>query len=51
MKYALPLAILAATPAAAHSGPHLHPHAVEGWVVGLGILALLATVIALRGRK
>jgi hypothetical protein len=38
MKYALPL-ILAAGPALAHPGAHLHPHAVEGWVIGLGLLA------------
>ncbi|MDJ0822885.1 MAG: hypothetical protein QNJ09_13880 [Paracoccaceae bacterium] len=51
MKYALPFAFLA-SPAVAHPGAHMHPHSVEGWVVGLGLLAILsATVIALRARK
>ncbi len=51
MKYALPLAMLA-TPAAAHPGAHMHPHSVEGWVAGLGLLVIAsATAIAIRARK
>ena len=51
MKYALPLALLA-SPAIAHPGAHLHPHSVEGWVVGLGLLAIVAaSAIAIRARK
>ncbi|MDA7423840.1 hypothetical protein [Thalassococcus lentus] len=46
------LASFAASPAVAHPGAHMHPHSVEGWVVGLGILAMLgAGVVALRARK
>ena len=26
-------------PALAHDGAHLHPHGVEGWVVGLALMA------------
>lgn len=41
-----------ATPALAHSGAHMHPHSIEGWVVGLGVvLAVVATTVAAKGRK
>lgn len=44
--------LLAAGPAAAHPGAHLHPHSVEGWLVGLGILACLVGVrIVIRARR
>ena len=53
-RYILPL-MLAAGPVAAHPGAHLHPHSVEGWVIGLGILACVvvagAVVRARRSRK
>ncbi len=50
MRYALPL-LLAAGPAMAHSGAHLHPHGVEGWAVGLGLLACgIAAVVVIRAR-
>ncbi len=50
MKYTLPI-LLFASPALAHSGAHMHPHSVEGWVVGLGLLAFgVATGIAIRNR-
>ncbi|THH35927.1 hypothetical protein E4Z66_12725 [Aliishimia ponticola] len=46
MKTILPLssliAVLAPAAAMAHGGAHLHPHGVEGWVVGLGIVAMIA---------
>lgn len=52
MKHLLPLVLLAAaSPAAAHSGPHLHPHGVEGWMVGLGILAMIGAVLFAVGRR
>lgn len=40
MKYLIPLALLAATPALAHGGPegHAHPHGFEG--VALALVAL-----------
>lgn len=42
MKYCLTLAaLLAATPALAHPGMHLHPHGI-----GLAILVLVASVFA-----
>lgn len=43
MKFILPLMMLA-TPAFAHSGAHMHPHGSFGWVLGLGCMALAATV-------
>ena len=39
MKYAIPFFLLA-TPALAHDGAHMHPHGIEGWVVGLGVLVI-----------
>ncbi len=51
MKYVLPLVVLA-TPAIAHDGAHLHPHSVENWVAGLGLLALAGVaLIAVRVRR
>ena len=45
----LPLTLLA-TPALAHDGAHLHPHGVEGWVIGLGLLALIGGAIAIAAK-
>lgn len=43
---------LFATPLLAHSGAHMHPHSIEGWIVGLGILVLgCVAAIALKARK
>ena len=51
MKFAAPL-VLFASPALAHSGAHMHPHGVEGWVVGLAIIAVAGTIAAVaRARK
>jgi len=51
MRIALPLALLA-TPALAHDGVHAHPHGIEGWVVGLALLAIAAAcLVAVKGRK
>ena len=48
----LMIAASAASQAQAHTGAHLHPHSVEGWVVGLGVLALVAAaLIAARLRR
>lgn len=49
MKYVFP-AVLLAGPAMAHDGAHLHPHSVEGWIVGLGVL-VLAGMVAIKVRK
>jgi hypothetical protein len=38
------LATLAATPALAHAGPHLHPHGAEAAAAGL-VLAALAWLL------
>ncbi len=45
-------AILPVT-AAAHDGPHLHPHGAEPATAGLGLLFLLAAagVCQMRGRR
>lgn len=40
---------LVASPVLAHAGPHLHPHSVEGWVVGLGV-ALISAACALAAK-
>lgn len=50
MRFAVPFALLA-SPAFAHNGAHLHPHGVEGWVVGLGLLVLIGGAIAVRVRQ
>jgi hypothetical protein len=43
---------LAASPALAHSGAHLHPHSVEGWIVGLAVLVIAtAATLAVKARK
>lgn len=43
---------LAAVPALAHSGAHVHPHSAEGWIVGLGLLLIgAAATLALKARK
>lgn len=35
--------VLLASPAAAHVGPHIHPHAgSSGWIAGLCIVAMVA---------
>lgn len=52
MKYALRFVLVAAaSPAIAHPGPHMHPHGVEGWMVGLGILALAGAAMLVFGRR
>ena len=51
MRYTLPL-LLAASPALAHPGAHTHPHAVDGWMVGLGLLACgIVAGVVLRNRR
>lgn len=51
MKLSLPFVLLAA-PAAAHSGAHMHPHSVEGWVIGLALICLgTAATLAVKLRK
>ena len=53
MKF-VPLAlILSATPALAHSGPHLHPHDGAAWLTvasALGLIAVAARVMLARAR-
>ena len=51
-KAMLTSAILPVT-AAAHDGPHLHPHGAEPATAGLGLLFLLAAagVCQMRGRR
>ncbi|WP_299350887.1 hypothetical protein [uncultured Shimia sp.] len=47
-------AALAASPALAHSGAHLHPHGAGTWlVVALAALTVVGTmvVVQIRGRK
>ncbi|SFQ94517.1 peptidase M23 [Poseidonocella sedimentorum] len=40
---------LAAAPALAHSGPHLHPHGIDAaWIVAAVALAALAAVVWFR---
>ncbi|WP_417724303.1 hypothetical protein [Salipiger sp.] len=49
----LTLAALAATPALAHSGAHLHPHDGASWLViaaALGVVALAARMALVRAR-
>ncbi|WP_294620218.1 hypothetical protein [uncultured Roseovarius sp.] len=51
MRYTLPLVLLA-SPALAHDGIHAHPHGLEAWIVGLGLLVIAAVgVVALKVRK
>ena len=53
MKYASLALILGATPAFAHSGPHLHPHDGTAWLVvvtALGLIAVAARVMFVRAR-
>jgi hypothetical protein len=51
MRYTLPLLVLA-SPATAHPGAHLHPHGVEGWMIGLGLLACgVAAGVLIRARR
>ena len=53
MKYASLALILGATPAFAHSGPHLHPHDGTAWLVvvsALGLIAAAAGAMILRAR-
>ena len=41
-----------AGPVLAHDGPHLHPHGVEAWPVGLALLVIAgAGAVAIRVRK
>ena len=50
MRY-LPFSLFLASPALAHSGPHLHPHDGAGWLAvgaGLAVLALGLTLWARR---
>ncbi len=56
MRYAIAAMMMAAGPALAHTGPqagaHLHPHGVEGWVVGLGLLVVgAAAAVAVARRR
>ena len=56
MKYAAASLALAATPALAHSGDHLHPHGAGNWLaiclslVALGVAGAVA-VSHIRNRK
>lgn len=51
MRYAIPLFLLA-TPAVAHSGPHLHPHGGGAWLLIVSLLALVGGAVwAARARK
>ncbi|MCV2876855.1 peptidase M23 [Rhodobacteraceae bacterium XHP0102] len=47
------LALIVASPAAAHEGLHLHPHGAEPWMVALGALGAigLAALIMTDRRK
>ncbi|WP_299932314.1 hypothetical protein [uncultured Pelagimonas sp.] len=45
MKF-LPIALLAATPALAHEGAHLHPHDGGMWLGVVAVLAGLALIVA-----
>ena len=49
MKLPTAIAILAATPALAHEGLHLHPHGGEAIAIGL-VLAALAWLVGSRAR-
>jgi hypothetical protein len=50
MRYAASL-LLAATPAAAHQGVHLHPHGIDAaWTV-LAAAAAVAGLVAIRVRS
>jgi len=51
MRYALTLMVFA-SPALAHDGIHAHPHGIEGWSVGLVLLAVAVVgAVALKVRK
>ncbi|MHA6345423.1 hypothetical protein [Roseivivax sp. CAU 1761] len=45
------LASLAATPALAHGGPHMHPHGLEApLMLGLAVAAVVALAVLYRRR-
>lgn len=45
-------ALVAAGPAAAHPGGHLHPHGIDTvWIVALSVGAVLAAVGYVRSRR
>ncbi|MDC0737546.1 hypothetical protein N6L24_04600 [Cognatishimia sp. SS12] len=50
MKFALPLVLLA-SPAAAHTGVHLHPHGVEPLLIGLALIAVAGVAAKLAFAK
>jgi len=42
---------LTAAPALAHSGPHLHPHGSDAWLVGVLVLFAAGVAAFLKARK
>ncbi|ETW13670.1 hypothetical protein ATO8_06556 [Roseivivax marinus] len=45
------LTLLAAVPAEAHTGAHLHPHAGVNWLAVAGVLAIFAAAVAVLLRE
>lgn len=44
-------AAMAASPALAHSGGHLHPHGAESWLALLPAVALVLTALVIWSRR
>ncbi len=42
---------VAATPALAHEGGHLHPHGAESWLALLPAVALIVTALVIWSRR